>query len=552
MCELWSKTANSLTTRDFFAPQRRGTLIFTITNVTKSIVTPDGTVATVTIRVTSLVAGSNTKYYLVEVNGLRQEKMISSEVASANTEVSSAAISKPSPTVKSGSKSKTAKELVKSDFEAPLSKGTLTFTIVDVKKNEEIGSGTSAIVTIMIRSTVARTNTVTYDVVVNGFASEGAMSSGSHTNTGGQPHQVVPHDKQIDVTSAQSALDNLLLSDVATGSGSLTSIKSDLSSLETGILAHFTLTAQVSTRAVDGTSTTPNGQDGTITIIARPKVGYGLPGGVGSLTRTITIQAIDYVAPQQPVTPSGTHTSTSATSSTHSISDITDEIPQDQLWNADGSAIDYITSLRSQKGTWSTESQYIVKMGDDSQVNAGDVINNALLYETPLFKYHIDPNAYFAHDAQVKDHHDFIEELVAEFERYVNYGAGAYGVEQRFRDQLGNVFATINQQDKPEIEILAGTPNVSIGGPNGVELTLSKANPQNPYGRPLEYYKRKFIHTYSYVLLHEYGHHETLTSTSLLNGSKDAGYSALGMHLIISLWIIERQMEVVGIILLLH
>ncbi|RTZ69320.1 MAG: hypothetical protein DSZ21_00105 [Tenericutes bacterium] len=96
-------------------------------------------------------------------------------------------------------------------------------------------------------------------------------------------------------SEVQSALNGLSLDSLVSGAGASTTIKGDLSSLSTGDLKHFTITATISKAAVDGTSSAPDGTDGEITITATPKDGFVLSGGESSLSRTITIPKVTYI-----------------------------------------------------------------------------------------------------------------------------------------------------------------------------------------------------------------------------------------------------------------
>jgi len=92
----------------------------------------------------------------------------------------------------------------------------------------------------------------------------------------------------------EAALNKLTFNDIATGAGASSILKSDLSTLETGDLKHFNISAKITTMAVDGTKNSPTGTDGEITITATPKKGYILSGKEGSLTTTITISKLTY------------------------------------------------------------------------------------------------------------------------------------------------------------------------------------------------------------------------------------------------------------------
>ena len=66
-----TETAALLDTSDFIAPPKKGTITFSIINVTKSLLTLDGSVARVTIEVRSSYKGTKVGHYDVEVSGFK-------------------------------------------------------------------------------------------------------------------------------------------------------------------------------------------------------------------------------------------------------------------------------------------------------------------------------------------------------------------------------------------------------------------------------------------------------------------------------------------------
>ena len=186
-----------------------------------------------------------------------------------------------------------------------------------------------------------------------------------------------------------------------------------------------------------------------------------------------------------------------------------DSTPEESdFWNEDGSAKDLFSGMRSVQGTWSIQPSYEVRLGDSTSANQrGSIVKNALVYETPLFKYVISPDAYYTKGVSVATHHEWLEQMVAEFEAYVNYGDGAY---VRFdRDKMDLVL-----EDKPVIEFLSSAKSISWGGLDGAEISL--LNPEAARSQSSSMRKLQWIHTYSYLLLHEYGHHETMTSATMM------------------------------------
>ncbi|RTZ69321.1 MAG: hypothetical protein DSZ21_00110 [Tenericutes bacterium] len=103
--------------------------------------------------------------------------------------------------------------------------------------------------------------------------------------------EVITFNISVEVTTsdAESALKGIGIDSLITGKGSSASVKGDLSGLSTGDLAHFSISATISTAAVDGTSSTPDGTAGVITVTATPKDGFVLSGGESSLTTTVAL-----------------------------------------------------------------------------------------------------------------------------------------------------------------------------------------------------------------------------------------------------------------------
>ncbi|RTZ69319.1 MAG: hypothetical protein DSZ21_00100 [Tenericutes bacterium] len=105
----------------------------------------------------------------------------------------------------------------------------------------------------------------------------------------------VIRQRAIGTITVQEALNNIPLSSVVTGQGAAATIKDDLSSLETGVLEHFDISARISTPAIDGTKNSPQGSDGQVIIAARPKEGFALSTLDGALIATINIPKINYI-----------------------------------------------------------------------------------------------------------------------------------------------------------------------------------------------------------------------------------------------------------------
>ena len=167
---------------------------------------------------------------------------------------------------------------------------------------------------------------------------------------------------------------------------------------------------------------------------------------------------------------------------------------------------------RSGVGTWSNVPSYTVILGDGKNVMANTKITTMSLFETKIFKYYVDMSAYIDHDVKISK--VMFEKFVRKFESNVNYGIGAYFTSAKF---VG----------KPAIEFLAGSGGVSWGGESGTEITLSKANP----AVGTSYVGDAWVNTIAYLALHEYGHHETLTSSRLFKGATQGQLDAMKIYL---------------------
>ena len=172
--EASTKTAKNVSTNDLEAPTALD-LIITITRVTKSIITIDGSVATVTIRVSSSVEGTSVSEYDVELSGFMTETAFAAFVASTQAKIDNF---NSLPTLKSGVNAKTAKDVILSDLIAPSnSDGDLTVAITRVIKSNITTNGSVVMVTITVSSTVADTTARTYDVELSGFMTEVAFAA---------------------------------------------------------------------------------------------------------------------------------------------------------------------------------------------------------------------------------------------------------------------------------------------------------------------------------------------------------------------------------------
>ena len=162
-----TKTASQISTDDFVAPSVDD-LTFKITAATKSTQNDDGTTATVTIEVSSAVVGTEAKTYNVEVSGFISKAQVAQ---AAQNKIDNVITTKPLPTIKPGSETKTASQISTDDFVAP-SVDDLTFKITAATKSTQNDDGTTATVTIEVSSAVVGTEAKTYNVEVSAFKTE--------------------------------------------------------------------------------------------------------------------------------------------------------------------------------------------------------------------------------------------------------------------------------------------------------------------------------------------------------------------------------------------
>ena len=166
-----TKTASQISTEDFVAPSVDD-LTFKITAATKSTQNDDGTTATVTIEVSSAVVGTEAKTYNVEVSGFISKAQVAQ---AAQNKIDNVITTKPLPTIKPGSETKTASQISTDDFVAP-SVDDLTFKITAATKSTQNDDGTTATVTIEVSSAVVGTEAKTYNVEVSGFISKAQVA----------------------------------------------------------------------------------------------------------------------------------------------------------------------------------------------------------------------------------------------------------------------------------------------------------------------------------------------------------------------------------------
>ena len=133
------------------------------------------------------------------------------------------------------------------------------------------------------------------------------------------------------------------------------------------------------------------------------------------------------------------------------------------------------------------------------------------LFETGIFKYYVDLNAYVWHDQKVTE--DIFEKFVKKFESNVNVGMGAYFAVEGSK---------IKFTGKPSMEFLAGSGGISWGGETGAEITFSKANPAAG-----SWSDQAWVDMTANLALHEYGHHETTMSTRLLSGASAGQFDSM-------------------------
>jgi len=171
-----SKTAINSEKSDFILPLSTNGLIFSIANIVKSNDIPDGTTATLTIKVESNIPGSKIGYYTVDVSGYCSEANLK-EINDANAEIDKVIEEKLAPEVNRNSWDKTASKVTKNDFLPFEAHGTLHFMISNVRKSTASPDGRTVTVTIEVSSNVLGTKTGHYDVEVTRFKSEAALAA---------------------------------------------------------------------------------------------------------------------------------------------------------------------------------------------------------------------------------------------------------------------------------------------------------------------------------------------------------------------------------------
>lgn len=162
---------------------------------------------------------------------------------------------------------------------------------------------------------------------------------------------------------------------------------------------------------------------------------------------------------------------------------------------------------RSGIGTWTTNIQHeaVMRNGFSKAASTIHRHENVLVdvYETALFKYAVDMTAVMGKDRNGNAKpitHQKIENIVKIFERHVNYGPGAH---------MKQGLHTLEYVDKLTIEFFRSSPSIpglSVGSTAGVEVSLHK-NFGNTF-------------TMAGLLLHEYGHHETLIDAKVFHDSR--------------------------------
>ena len=182
--EASAKTAKNVSSSDLIAPSNSdGDLTVAITKVAKSIVTTDGSVATVTIRVSSSVEGASVKTYDVELSGFMTEVAFAAFVASTQTKIDNF---DSHPTLKPGASTKTAKNVTANDLEAPTALDLIT-TITRVTESTITTDGSVVMVTIRVSSSVEGTSVKTYNVELPGFMTEVASTQAKIDNFNSLP-----------------------------------------------------------------------------------------------------------------------------------------------------------------------------------------------------------------------------------------------------------------------------------------------------------------------------------------------------------------------------
>ena len=147
---------------------------------------------------------------------------------------------------------------------------------------------------------------------------------------------------------------------------------------------------------------------------------------------------------------------------------------------------------RSAKGKWTTINNYVAMKSNHGLIEKGDVLE-VDMFETALFKYAVDMRAEF--NGHMVTHND-IEEMVKIFEKNVNIGPSVANRRQRY-------FFTDYEDHKNVIEIFKSAPEMkglSFGSEESSQINLIS---------------NVGIYTEALLLLHEYGHHETISDMKL-------------------------------------
>ena len=193
---------------------------------------------------------------------------------------------------------------------------------------------------------------------------------------------------------------------------------------------------------------------------------------------------------------------------------LTDESVEDSKMFADDNS-----SLRGTKGTWSAVQNYAVTLGN-GDYNSGDILPgdviDAVFYETPMFRYAIDTHTFLGSASILKYPSNpeskeinatakgYFETIITEFENNVNYGPGAHIYAAPYNGSR-SVYKPVFVK-KPIIEFIGSDDVISWGGHQGIEVSLSRS-PKN-YGAAFS----QLLKAKTSLLLHEYGHHETIMS----------------------------------------
>ena len=152
---------------------------------------------------------------------------------------------------------------------------------------------------------------------------------------------------------------------------------------------------------------------------------------------------------------------------------------------------------RSGKGVWTRLPNGYTIASNLNLPESGKTVKDIRLYETSLFKYYIMDNIYM-YGIKVTD--DMVEKIISIFEKNVNYGVSAHYV------CTNNGYEWV---DKPTVEFIRipTTKTISFGGIYNTILTFGNSNTAN---RNSMISKEFTINSMSYLLAHEYGHHETI------------------------------------------